>query len=596
MAHGSRRVSPWRPALAAAVRARPRLAITAAAATVISAAMPAAFIVLSGTAAGLLSQPERAGVLGNLALVVTALAVVLALSQLLNVVREAFTEALARQMDMVLRRRLIEAVARPPGLGHLEDPEMQTRMADAHGLANRLGGPAGGLLGQTGRLHVLLTGVSCAALLAWVRPPLAIALAAAYLLVGWWLRREYRRLLEHLHLDTGLLRRSHYLRDVLVMPGAEKETRVFGLGRWFMDLHHAEWLRVATAAWRDRSISWWKIVLGAVVVGAGQAIALAMLAASWHAGLISVTGLVVGVQASIGLLKFVVVTEYDRLAHIGWKAVDALVDIEEAVGTLALTGGLDPGPAPAREIEFRDVTFAYPDGTPVLYGISMTITVGRSFAIVGRNGAGKSTLLKLLLRSYEPTGGEILVDGAPLSAFDPGRWRTRVSTLAQDFVRLPLDVRENVVGPGREPDDAALHEVAVRSGLDSVLATLPHGWDTVLSRQIRGGTDLSGGQWQKVALARALYALRAGARVLALDEPTANMDIESERDVYDAVIDAHAGQTIVLVSHRFATVRRVDHIVVLDDGRIVEEGNHASLMDQRGMYAQMFDAQAAIVR
>jgi ABC-type multidrug transport system fused ATPase/permease subunit len=148
-----------------------------------------------------------------------------------------------------------------------------------------------------------------------------------------------------------------------------------------------------------------------------------------------------------------------------------------------------------------------------------------------------------------------------------------------------------------DPDaDQRLKDVAARTGLTPVVEELPGGWDTVLSRQIRGGTELSGGQWQKVALARALYALRAGAGLLVLDEPTANMDIEAEHDVYDTVIDATAGHTLILVSHRFATVRRVDRIFVLDDGRVVESGNHQSLMDQGGLYAQMFSAQAAIVR
>ncbi|HEX6681686.1 MAG TPA: ABC transporter ATP-binding protein [Candidatus Limnocylindrales bacterium] len=594
--HSVRQRSPsWWPAVASVSRAEPRLAVTAVVTTFLSAAIPSVFIALSGLAASLVSQ-DVPGNADRLGLVVAALALVLALSQLTSLVREGVIEAMARQMDIVLRRRLVEAVARPVGVSHLEDAQMQSNIATAHGLANRLGGPAGGLLGMTGRLQVLLTGAGCALLLAWVHPVLAVTLAALNLAVGWWLRREYHRLLHHLHLDPGVLRRGHYLRDVLLTPGAEKETRIFGLGPWFMNLHHAEWLRVASAAWRDRRISWWKILAGAVILGAAQAVAFAVLASGWQDGTVAVVGLVVGVQASLGLLHFATVTEWDRLAHIGWEAVDALIEIEQAVRPRVPVGGRDPGEAPQREIEFRDVSFAYPGGTPVLHGISMTVPAGGSFAIVGRNGAGKSTLLKLLLRSYEPTSGEILVDGVPLAQVDPVRWRTRVSTMAQDFVHLPLNMRENVTGPGHKPDEQALAEVAAQSGLESVLPDLPQGWETILSRQLKGGTELSGGQWQKVALARALYALRTGARVLALDEPTANMDIESEREVYDAIIDATRQHTLLLVSHRFATVRRVDHIVVLDGGRIIESGDHAGLMARRGMYAQMFEAQAAIVR
>jgi ATP-binding cassette, subfamily B, bacterial len=594
LASHRRRGPHWWPAVVSVSRARAGLATTAVLTTVISAAMPVVFIGLSGRAAGLLAQGGSAAA-GRLGLIVAVLAGVLALSQLLGVARQAVIEALARQMDMVLRRRLIEAVARPVGIGHLEDSQMQNRIATAHGLANRLGGPAGGLIGIAGRLQVVLGAVGCAILLAWVAPVLALVLLVLNAAVGWWLRREYRLLLLHLHLDPAMLRRTHYLRDVLLTPGAEKETRIFGLGRWFMDLHHAEWFRVSSAAWRERRISWWKIVTGAAVLGAGQAVAFAVLAAGWPDP-VGVAGLVIGVQASIGLLQLAAVTEWDRLVHIGWEAVDALIDVEDVVRPLAATAGRDPGPAPAHSIAFRDVSFSYPDGTRVLHGVSMTIPAGTSVAIVGRNGAGKSTLLKLLTRSYEPTSGEILVDGAPLSEFDPVAWRTRLATMAQDFVRLPLNVRENVTGPGRETDERALADVARRAGLDAVLADLSAGWDTVLSRQIQGGTDLSGGQWQKVGLARGLYALRTQAQVLALDEPTANMDIEAEREVYDAIIDATKDHTLILVSHRFATVRRVDHIVVLDEGRIVESGDHDSLMERRGLYSRMFEAQAAIVR
>jgi ATP-binding cassette, subfamily B, bacterial len=584
--------------LSAVSRAEPRLAAAAVITTVLSSVTPAVFIVMSGIVAGLLAHSSVVGDPGRLGVLIVVLAAVLALSQVISVAREGVLEALARRMDTVLRRRLIEALAQPTGVGHLEDPWMQRRIAVAHGLANRLGGPAGGLLGIAGRAGVLLSGAACAVLLGWVQPYLAIVLVAVSLTGAWWLRREYFRLVTQLHLDPGMLRRCQYLRDVLIMPGAEKEVQVFGLGGWFMGQHHDKWLRVAAAAWRDRHVSWRKIAVAAAVFGVGQAVAFAVLAAGWRSGSVSVTGLVIGVQASIGLLQFAAVTEWDRLIHVGWEAVDALVEIEDVVRPLAAPAGRDPGSAPTREIEFRDVSFSYHDGTPVLRGVSLTIPAGSSAAIVGRNGAGKTTLLKLLMRDYEPTGGVILVDGVPLADLDPVLWRTRVAALAQDFLRLPLSAKENVTGPDCPDHEVGeeLADIAARAGLTPVIAQLPDGWETVLSRQIRGGTELSGGQWQKVALARALYSLRAGARLLALDEPTANMDIEAERDVYNTVIDAATGHTLVLVSHRFATVRRVDRIFVLDDGRIVESGDHTRLIDHGGLYAQMFKTQAAIVR
>jgi ATP-binding cassette subfamily B protein len=168
--------------------------------------------------------------------------------------------------------------------------------------------------------------------------------------------------------------------------------------------------------------------------------------------------------------------------------------------------------------------------------------------------------------------------------------------MVQDFVHLPLTVRDNVLGPDQAARDGLLDEAARRSGLDDVVARLEAGWDTILSRQLAGGTELSGGEWQKVALARALYALADRASVLALDEPTASMDIEAEQAVYEAIIDTTAGRTLILVSHRFGTVRRADDIFVLDAGSIAESGSHDQLTAAGGLYARMFDAQARIVR
>jgi len=587
---------PWKPAVVAVWRAEPLLALLTAFVVLLSGAMPALFIVTSGTLAGLLPRIDVAGVTVRVAWLAGLLVVLLVVSQVMVTAQEGLSEALGRRMDMVLRRRLIEAIARPVGIGHLEDPATQGQITIAHGLVNRVSGPAGGLIGLIGRLHILLTGIGCAVLLALVNPWLAVTLAVLNSAAGVWLRREYGRLLVHTHLDPNMLRRAHYLRDVLLQPGAEKEVRVFSAGSWFASLHHAEWLRVSLAAWRGRRRSTLTIVAGSVLLGAGQAGAVLALTADWRSGHLTLPSLVIGLQAVLGMMQFAGLGDWDRLASIGWQAVTALISVEDRATADGQAAGLDPGNAPGKSIEFRDVHFAYPDGTQVLRGVSFTIEASRSCAIVGRNGAGKSTLLKLLFRSYEPTRGQILVDGVALSDLDPARWRARLSTMVQDFVHLPLTVRENVLGPDQPWDGGLLDEVARRTGLDEVVGGLPAGWDTILSRQLRGGTELSGGQWQKVALARALYALGSHAGVLALDEPTASMDIEAEQAVYEAIIDATSDRTLILVSHRFGTVRRADHIVVLDEGTIAEAGTHDQLIQADGLYARMFQAQAAITR
>jgi ABC-type multidrug transport system fused ATPase/permease subunit len=241
---------------------------------------------------------------------------------------------------------------------------------------------------------------------------------------------------------------------------------------------------------------------------------------------------------------------------------------------------------PAQEIRFRDVSFAYPGGgAQVLAGFDVTIPAGSSLAIVGPNGAGKTTLAKLLCRLYDPQAGAILVDGVDLRELDVGGWRSRVTAVFQDFIRFELPLRENVA-PRGAPDDvicAALAEAGAAG-----LADL----DTILARGYANGTDLSGGQWQRVALARALCAIKLGAGLVLLDEPTAQLDVRGEAEIFDRILKATRGCTTILISHRFSTVRHADRICVLEHGRVVELGSHAELMALGGRYRTMFDMQA----
>jgi ATP-binding cassette subfamily B protein len=218
--------------------------------------------------------------------------------------------------------------------------------------------------------------------------------------------------------------------------------------------------------------------------------------------------------------------------------------------------------------------------------------------VVGGNGAGKTTLVKLLARLYEPTGGRITVDGVDLRDLDPVAWQRRVAAIFQDFVPYKLTAADNVAFGAlhvpRTPE--RLDRAAAAAGAAGVVARLPHGWDTVLSRQFEGGTDLSGGEWQRLALARAVYAVHAGAGVLVLDEPTAALDVRGEAEVYDRFLELTRGLTTIVVSHRFSTVRRADRIVVIEGGRVVEDGSHDDLVAAGGRYAVMYELQAARFR
>jgi ABC-type multidrug transport system fused ATPase/permease subunit len=250
---------------------------------------------------------------------------------------------------------------------------------------------------------------------------------------------------------------------------------------------------------------------------------------------------------------------------------------------------------PAHELRFRDVTFAYPrTEDAVLRGFDLTIPAGSSLAIVGQNGAGKTTLAKLLCRLYDPVSGAIEVDGVDVRELDLESWRTRVTAVFQDFIRFELSLRDNVapngahsdIAPDGAPDDVVL--AARREAGAEHLTSL----DTVLAKGYENGTDLSGGQWQRVALARALCAVQLGAGVVLLDEPTAQLDVRGEAEIFNRILAATRSCTTILISHRFSTVRHADRICVLEQGRVIELGSHDELMALGGRYRTMFELQA----
>lgn len=243
-------------------------------------------------------------------------------------------------------------------------------------------------------------------------------------------------------------------------------------------------------------------------------------------------------------------------------------------------------------IEFKDVSFRYP-GTDrlILDKFNLTIAGGEKVALVGENGAGKTTLIKLILRFYDVPAGEVLINGLNIKHIDLAKWRADVGALFQDFIKYQFSLKENVFfgDLSKGSNLGFLKEAVKKSGADSFIDDLPGKYDQTVGKMFDGGIDLSGGQWQKLALARAFYR---DAPILILDEPTSAIDAKAEYEIFERVQKLQQDKTVIIISHRFSTVRNADRILVLDAGRIIEQGSHDQLMREKGLYAELFNLQA----
>ena len=565
-----------------------------------SALLPVAFAILTGVLAGTLPDAVGDGLgssAGQRALVlVGVLSGVLAAEQLIAPFLVVVRDRVQRAVDGAVRARLMAAALEPPGIAHLEDPERRDEFARAMRLEWHTPGQAtGALVGLAPRyVQALASALLVAIVFSWW---VALALLAAALTIRSRYQTRCVRFMQAFFDQMGALRETDYLFQLGLSPDAAKDLRVLNLERW-LEERYQERVDVAVAdAWRERSrgimgdLRWLYLLAAVALAGA-----LALAAGAARDGSLDLAQLVMVAQGMLGTLAVARFFEETIPLAFGVLGMPAARSFVAAMRELSASGGAEPPPAaPAREIRFERVRFAYAGASaPVLDGLDLTIPAGRSLAIVGENGAGKTTLAKLLCRLYEPTGGRLLLDGADLAALDARAWQARVAAIFQDFPRLALTAAENIrFGDGAPHDEAAVAAAAQAAGAAATIEGLSRGYATPLARGYADGVDLSGGQWQTVALARVLYAAAHGRRVLILDEPTSNLDARAEAELFERLLAATAGLTTILISHRFSTVRRADRICVLDGGRVAELGTHDELMARDGRYAAMFRVQAA---
>jgi ATP-binding cassette subfamily B protein len=512
------------------------------------------------------------------------------------VISDAIRSRLEDEIEATLQREMLGLATSLPGIAHHEQPEIADRIGAAREEFRRLRGTAGTIASG---LTVLFSTGTVLVLLASIHPVLLV-LPAIGLLRLWASARTAHALRQAITTTMQYNRRHTRLLQIAENPRHGLEIRAFGMREPLTDRLLEAFELQNTPRWNAQKQGRLMEVTARGVFGLayGAAIVFVLwLARHGHATPGDVTMVMLlapqtdqaaqklstSVRALVGML--------DIAGHVQWLR-------DYAIQQNAWSGSDDPPRALQHGIELRHVAFAYPDTKrAAVHDVNVSIPAGSTVALVGDNGAGKSTVVKLLSRLYDPTAGQILIDNTDLSTISPQAWRHRISAGFQDFVKYQYTARETIgLGePTRLDRPDPEYDDAIDAGdARTVIERLPHGLDTQLGKRF-GGTDLSGGQWQRLALARAF--LREQPLLVLLDEPAASLDPESEQALFDRFTAASTaaratGGITLLVSHRLSTVRNADLILVFDNGTVTEIGTHDELIAADGQYAELFQLQA----
>ena len=524
---------------------------------------------------------------------VALIAVLFFLTHLAESARTALGRALGRRVTGRLGERVMMAASEPATIGHLEDPVYLGRLGRARGEGTIDMPPGEAVFGFSTKASMWVTSIGSAALLTRVTWGLGLVVFAVFVAIHSRLVRNYRTAVVESVNQTKKLRRTSYLRDVPTTPGAAREVRLFGLAAFFRDAYQSEWRANMTEVWRRRRDHDLFVVVVVTVTGLTVASVFYYLGHRAATGGSTVGDLAIGGLAVRALLQVLRADDDDLRMGFGSKAA------AEAFAFPVVAPPVGPDEetwqAPVATLSCEDLRFRYGGASDeVLHGIDLAVPEGQSLAVVGLNGAGKTTLARILAGLDAPSGGSLRVGDTVIEDANRRSWQRQVVAVFQDFGRYELTVRDNIAfgSLSHADDEDGLRVVARQAGLLTFIQGLPNGWDTVMSSGYAGGVDASGGEWQRIAIARALFGLRHGARLLIMDEPAASLDPRAEARLYDTFHELTAGATTIAISHRFATVRKAERVVVLDGGRIIEDGTHEDLISADGRYAELFRLQA----